>query len=194
MRLKQALGKLGKATIHGYNITTNKWDVVPMKAILESSQRWISERVGFNARRVLLTSLPVLPYHVVKISDDDVEHILYSEQRNIQGSTSFVYDYTLLDKTHGAQIVSFTTTTLASGQEGDVVEELTTAVHPLHLVRYGKSDSVVNEAVDYSRSYGFIAGNVSISPDNELQVGTDRYIIEEAEAELLTTRLMLVKR
>ncbi len=194
MRLKQALGKLGKCTVHGYNLSTQKWDVIPMKAILESSQRWISERVGFNARRVLLTSLPVLPYHVVKISDDDVEHILYSEQRNIQGGSSFVYDYTLLDKTHGAQIVSFTTTPTASGMEGEAVEEISTATHPLHLVRYAKADSVVNDAIDYSRSYGFIAGNVPLTVDNELKVGGDRYVIEEAEAELLTTRLMLVKR
>lgn len=194
MRLTQALGKLGKCTVHGYDLATQTWKVVPTKAILESSQRWISERVGFNARRVLLTSEPVLPYYVVKISDDDIEHILYSEQRNIQKGKSFVYDYTLLDKTHGAQIVTFTTTQLASGMQGELVEELSTAVHPLHLVRYAKSDSVANDAIDYSRSYGFIAGNVPITTDNELLVGTDRYLIEEAEAELLTTRLMLIKR
>ena len=194
MRLKQALGKLGKARIFGYDKDTGGWDLIETKALLESSQRWISERVGFNARRVLLTQDCLDPYRVVKISDDTVEHILYSEQRNIQQATSFVYDYTLLDKTHGAQIVTFETTKVASGADAALVEVLDPVIHAVHLVRYAKADSSANEAIDYSRSYGFIAGNVQITTDNELQIGTSRYLIEEAEPELLTTRLMLIKR
>ena len=193
MRLVQALRKLGKVQVHGYNIATASWDTLTGKALLESSQRWISERVGFNARRVLLTDFSLGAYRTVKISEDDVEHILYSEQRNIQGSTAFLYDYTVLDKTDEVVTVTFQETQTASGQAGDVVEILSDPF-PIHRVRYAKADSEVMDHQVYSRSYAFAPNNIAINTSQELQVGTDRFIIEEADDELLTTRLMITKR
>lgn len=194
MRLVQALRKLGKVQVTGFDVTDKTWDIVLTRALLESSQRWISERVGFNARRVLLTTATLDPYRVIKISDDDVQHILYSEQRNVRGKAAFLYDYTLLDKTNEMQVVTFTTTPSASGMETSVVETLSDPF-PVHLVRYAKADSNEVDSLDYTRSYCFAPGDIPVDPDNELLSSTgDRYLIEEAEPELLTTRLMLVKR
>ena len=194
MRLAQAFRKLSKSSLLGRNPNTGAWESITFDALLESDQRWISERVGFNARRVLLTEFAIPPYRVIKVAEDDIERILYSEQRAVSKGTAFLYDYTLLDQTNTMQLVTFTTTNSASGMPGEVSESLSIAF-PVHLVRYAKADSNEVDSIDYTRSYCFAPGDIPIDPDNELLSSTgDRYLIEEAEPELLTTRLMLIKR
>ena len=195
MKLDQPFKKLAKSSVTGYDLSQNKFVTLPnQRVLLESDQRWISERQSFNSRRVLLTDKTLMPYYVIKVAEDDLERITYSEQRAIGADKAFLYDYTLLDKTHGAQIVTFETTNNAAGVPSIVNEVIDPIIHAVHLTRYAKADSAVNDAIDYTRSYGFIAGNVPISPDNELLIDGTRYLIEESEAELLTTRIMLIKR
>lgn len=193
MRLVQALRKLGNSTLLGYNFTTLTWDNIETKALFESDQRWISERVGFNARRVLLTENTLDPYRVLKISLDDIQHIVYSEQRAIGKGVAFLYDYTLLDKTNEAQTVTITTTPSASGMETTAVETLSTAF-PIHMVRYAAATSEEQEHVDFSRLYAFAPGSLTITEDMELAVDGERYVITEAVKELLCLRLSVTKR
>jgi len=193
VRLIQALRKLGKSTLVGFNTTTSLWGNIETKALLESDQRWISERVGFNARRVLLTEHSLDPYRVIKISNDDIKHIIYSEQRAIGRGAAFLYDYTILDETDEAQSVTFTMADTASGMGGDKTETLSDAF-PVHMVRYASTSSEEQDHVQFSRLYAFLPGDITVTEDQELSIGPDRYIITEAVTELLCLRLSLTKR
>lgn len=190
----QTFRKLAKNKLMGYDSGTDTFLDSLNPCIFESSGRWISERVGFNARRVLLTERPVYPtYDVVRVGDDDVDHILYSEQRNVLRDTSYLYDYTLLDKTNDAQSVTITTVPAASGMGGDATETLSTPF-PIHMVRYAATGSEEQAHVDFSRLYAFAPGSLVITEDMELEVGGERYVITEAVKELLCLRLSVTRR
>ena len=194
MRVVQAFRKLSKNKLLGYDSGTAAFKDTLNPCILESSGRWISERVGFNARRVLLTESPVYPaYGVVKVGDDLVEHILYSEQRNILHNTSYLYDYTLLDKTNDAQSVTISTVPSASGMGGTKSETLS-ELFPVHMVRFASTSSEEQDHVQFSRLYAFAPGSEAITEDMELLVAGDRYIITEAVPELLCMRLSITRR
>ena len=194
MRIVQALRKLASNVLWGYNTTTQEFEDLLNPALLEISGHWISERVGFNARRVLLVERPIYPnYTVVRIGDDDVEHILYSEQRNVYRDSAIYYDYTVLDKTDTAQAVTITTTATASGMGGDKTETLSTPF-PVHMVRFAATRSEEQEFVEFSRLYAFAPGNEVITEDMELAIDGDRYIITEAVKELLCLRLSITRR
>lgn len=192
MRLVQAFRKLATNTLWGYDLTSATYVDTENPALLESTQRWISERVGFNARRVLLCEKKITQ-RAVKVGDDTLEHILYSEQKNIRADQTFLYDYTILDKTHQAQTVSFTATQSASGLAGDTTEDLS-APYPVHMIRYAGTNSKEAESQLYSRLYAFAPGNIQVDTDQELLIAGERYIVEEAFTELLTTRLMVTRR
>jgi len=195
VRVVQAFRKLAKNNLLVYSQTDSAFIDVNTKALLESSGRWISERVGFNARRVLLTEKEISPqYRVVKIGSDTVEHILYSEQRNVLYGASYLFDYTLLDKTHSAQTVSFSLVPSASGMGGVKTEVLSAEIFPVHMVRFASTKSEEVDHVEYSRLYAFAPNNISINDDMELQIGGERYLINESEPELLCIRLALTKR
>lgn len=194
MRMVQTFRKLAKNKLMGYDSGTDTFLDSLNPCIFESSGRWISERVGFNARRVLLTENAVYPtYDVVKIGDDDVEHILYSEQRNVLRNTPYLYDYTLLDRTNGAQTVTLTTVPAASGMGGTISEALS-AEFPIHMVRFAATSSEEQDHVDFSRLYAFAPGSMDITEDMELEVDGERYVITEAVKELLCLRLSVTRR
>lgn len=194
MRMVQAFRKLSKNRLLGYDKDTSTFLDALNPCIFESSGRWISERVGFNARRVLLTEHPVAPtYDVVKIGVDSVEHILYSEQRNILRDTSYLYDYTLLDKTNAGQTVTISTGGTASGMGGAKAEALSDPF-PIHMVRFASTSSEEQDHVQFSRLYAFAPGSTVVSEDMELEVEGDRYIITEAVPELLCMRLSVTRR
>lgn len=194
MRMVQTFRKLAKNKLMGYDSGTDTFLDTLNPCIFEASGRWISERVGFNARRVLLVEKPVYPtYDVVKIGDDTVEHILYSEQRNVLRDSSYLYDYTLLDKTNDAQAVTITTVPAASGMGGTKSEALSPNF-PVHMVRFASTRSEEQEFVEFSRLYAFAPGSKAITEDMELVVDGDRYIITEAVKELLCLRLSVTRR
>lgn len=194
MRISQAFKKLATNHLVGYDHTFDEWVDTRIRCILESSGRWISERVGFNARRVLLTDAAVTPdYYVVKIGDDSVDHIIYSEQRNVLHNKSYLFDYTLLDKTNDAQLVTISTVPSASGMGGEKTETLS-ASFPVHMVRFASTNSEEQDHVQFSRLYAFAPGNKVITEDRELAIDGDRYTITEAVKELLCVRLALVRR
>jgi len=194
MKMVQAFRKLSKNRLMGYVSGTDTFVDTLNPCIFESSGRWISERVGFNARRVLLTENPVYPaYDVVRIGDDDVDHILYSEQRNVLRDTSYLHDYTLLDKTNDAVAVTLTTVPAASGMGGAITETLSTTF-PIHMVRYAATGSSEQDHVDFSRLYAFAPGSLVIDEDMELEVDGDRYVITESVKELLCLRLSVTRR
>lgn len=193
MRINAAHQKLAKNKLYGFNVNTEQWDNIECKALLESSQRWVSSRLSFMTRRVLLTDKPLLPYKSIKIDDSNHINILYSEQPNQRGRGTFLYDYTTIDATHEARTVTFNTTKSLSGMEASVVEVLS-GPFPIHMGRYAGTNSQVTDNHLYSRIAAYIPDDVLISTDNELVVGGDRYIVEEAFPELHTTVLMLTKR
>ena len=195
MRMVQTFRKLARNRLMGYDAGTDTFVDALNPCIFESSGRWISERVGFNARRVLLVENPVYPtYDIVKIGDDTVEHILYSEQRNVLRNSAYLYDYTLLDKTNEAQAVTLTTVPSASGMGGTLTESLS-AAFPIHMVRFAATSSSEQDHVDFSRLYAFAPGSLTIDEDMELEVdGGDRYVITEAVEELLCIRLSVTRR
>ena len=194
MKLVQAFRKLSKNRLLGFDTGTGTWIDALNPCILESSGRWISERVGFNARRVLLTEFPVHPkYNLVKVGDDSVEHILYSEQRNLSRNSPYLYDYTLLDKTDEAKTVTITTTSTASGMGGTKTETLS-ASFPVHMIRFASTGSEVADHTAFSRLFAFAAGTEDVNEDMELEINGDRFTINEVVEELLCLRLSLTKR
>jgi len=193
MKLIQALRKLGKSSLKGFDTATLTWVEIDTVALLESDQRWISERVGFNARRVLLTEKTINPYRVLKVADDDIRRIVYSEQRAVHATSAFLYDYTVLDETHEARLVTIATVPAASGMGGEKTETLSDPF-PVHMVRFAGTKSEEQDHVDFSKLYAFAPGNLIITEDEELSIGSDRYVITEAGEELLTTRLSVTKR
>lgn len=194
MRLVQPFRKLSTNKLLGLNPTTLVYDTVLTTALFESDQRWISERVAFNARRVLLTEDPIPdPYRVLKVGDDDIEHILYSEQRAVHRNEAFLYDYTVMDVTNTVDLIQFDETASASGVGGSVVETVVGS-YPIHLVRFGGASSEMAEHVDFSRSFAFGPSYMPATTDMELDFAGERYSIEEVEPELLAIRMGVIKR
>lgn len=194
MKFVQAFRKLARNNLKGFDPGTSAFVDANIKCIFESSGRWISERVGFNARRVLLTEMPIYPtYDVVRIGDDTVDHILYSEQRNVSRDAPYMYDYTVLDKTNDCQSVTTTTGATASGMGGTKTETLS-AAFPVHMVRFAATSSEEADHVDFSRLYAFAPGSIVVNEDMELEIDGDRYIVSEAVKELLCLRLSVTRR
>lgn len=192
MKLVQAHRKLATNELWGFDLTTRAFINTDNPALLESSGRWISERVSFNSRRVLLVERPITQ-EVIRIGDDAVEHILYSEQRNISRGSAYLYDYTILDKTDSAQSVTIATSTTASGMGGAKTETLSEPF-PVHMVRFASTSSEEQDHTQFSRLYAFAPGSLTITEDMELEVDGDRYIITESVKELLCTRLSVTRR
>ena len=193
MRLSQPLKKLGKARLTGYHPTNLTWDALPPKALLESDQRGISESVSFNSRRVLLTDASLDPYRIITISDDPLQHILYSEQRAIKGAGAFVYDYNLLDATDQAVLISFVTSQAASGLQRDSVATPSSSF-PVHMSRISSTSSEEVEHMRFTKLFALLPSYLNPTTDMELQIGVDNYVITEVVVELLTKRLILTRR
>jgi len=194
MRIQQALRKLRSNKVLGLNPTTGLYEDTLNPGVLEVSGHWISERVSFNSRRVLLVEQPLSPtYSVLKLGDEPERHILYSGQKNIYHDTAAYYDYTLLDETDEASIIRQVTTISASGIQGSTVET-TVDTLPVHLVRFGQTPSDEADFIFFSRQYAFLPAFADITTADELQVGTDRFTIQDIAQELLTMRITMVKR
>ena len=107
--------------------------------------------------------------------------------------TSYLYDYTLLDKTNAGQTVTISTGGTASGMGGEKAEAFSDPF-PIHMVRFASTSSEEQDHVQFSRLYAFAPGSTVVSEDMELEVEGDRYIITEAVPELLCMRLSVTRR
>lgn len=192
MRLVQAHRKLATNDLLGYSLATKEFVNTENPSLLEVSGHWVSERVSFNARRVLIVER-VISQRVVRLGVDTLNHILYSEQKNIRRNQVIYYDYTILDQTDEAKTVTITTVPSASGMGGVKTETLSDPF-PVHMVRYAATSSEEAEHVKMSRMYAFAPGNLTITEDQELVIGGDRFVITESVKELLCVRLSLVRR
>ena len=192
MKMSQTIAKLARTTGVGWNPALLIFENLPSKLLLETSGRWISERVSFNSRRVMLMATPI-SYFVIKIEQDTLRHILYSEQKNINRGEIYLYDYTILDETDSAQTVTITTTPAASGMGTSKVETLSTEF-PIHMVRFGAGRSEALDHQEFTRLYAFIPGDTTANDDMELDISGTRYTITESVTELLCIRLSLTER
>lgn len=194
MKLVQAVRKLRTNAISGFNLTTDVYDLFDFQVILETSQRWISERPSFSSRRVMLSEDKVPDgYRVLLIGDNDIPYIIYSEQKNVHLDKSFIYDYTLLDQTDIAEVIEMQGVAAASGQLTNTVEAVLYTT-PIHLSRFGSTESKEHADADFSRMVAFIPDNRDIDTDNEIKVGTTYYQVDEVVKELYCTRIHLLKR
>ena len=194
MKLSKVIKKLANIDLWGFDPINQKYVDLKNRALLEVSGHWVSERVSFNSRRVLLTPEKIgSEYKALRFGTSPKTHIMYSEQENFQTNDVFLYDYTVLDETDEAQTVTITTVPASSGMGGDKTETLSDPF-PVHMVRFASTSSREVDHIEFSRLYAFAPGNITINEDQELLIGSDRYIITEAVPELLTLRLSITKR
>jgi hypothetical protein len=193
MRIAQAHLKLANNSIEGFNNLTALYEALTSPVVFEVSGRWISERVSFNSRRVMLARESLLAYSVLRIGGQPDRFILYSEQKNILNDSIFTYDYTVLDETDQADVMHQVTTTSASGLEGATVDTVLETL-PIHLVRFGQTGSEEADFIHFSRQYAFVPNYSTVTTSHELRVGSDRYVIQEVSDELLCKRVTMIKR
>jgi hypothetical protein len=177
---------------------TDVYEDLGFKCILETTARRVSERPFFLSRRVILSEhrIPVVN-RVVKIGDNDVPYIIYSEQRNVWKGQTFVWEYTGMDETQVAEVVELQGGVAASGQQIDTVP-ITLYSMPIHMFRNTSTESAVHDDADFSKAVALVPGNVPLNTDMELQITTNghtnSYTIQEVVPELFSQRLSLIER
>ena len=157
--------------------------------------RFITERTFGAKKRLFLAHqdnhFDPTVYSVVRTPDAKV-WIVVSENADITDA-AYAQTYLILEARFVAQSLSFTTSTLASGQQGSLVETVgATYVCDLEQFSLDQSDRF------YATAYGIykvvLPGYAAVDDDKELLINGSRFEIQESYTELLTKVCRVIMR
>jgi hypothetical protein len=195
MWFHQAAGKLSKDNAEVYNNTSGLWEPLGFKVLLSESGRWVGRTESFANRRVLLSPQKIDDsIQVLRLTTDNVEFLLYSEQPNIAKNKSYLFDYTIMNVEVGyAELFELVDTPMASGLSGRKVEN-SLGLFPIATDRFaGQAGSVVRD-MNQSRLNCFIPLYCNAKREHFLRWQGYDYDIKEVYPELRILHLIVTQR
>lgn len=158
--------------------------------------RFISERTFGAKKRIFLAPqdkrIDVATYPVIR-TGDGLQWIVVSENADIDGVSAYQQAYLVVRAAFTADIIAYTTTSLASGQQKDATENIiATTVCDIERFTVDRSDSF--DSVTYGKYKIVLPPNISVDTNNEILVNGDYFEIQEVAPELLTTAIRALRR
>jgi len=195
MWFHQAAGKLSKDSAEVFNPTSALWEPLPFKVLLSESGRWVGRTESFANRRVLLSPEKISEdIQVLRLTTDNVEFLLYSEQPNIAKNKSYLFDYTIMNVESGyAELFELVDTPMASGMSGRKVEN-SLGLFPIATDRFaGQAGSIVRD-MNQSRLNLFLPTYCDAKREHFLRWNGYYYDIKEVYPELRLLHLIVTQR
>lgn len=158
--------------------------------------RFITERTFGAKKRIFLQPdnkrLDTSTYKVVRNPAGQV-YIVQADNVDISGVETYQSSILLLEAAFTANIVEYTTTTLASGQAGSATLNVVgTSVCDVERFTSDRSDEF--DLVTYGIFKITLPGDVTVGTDQELQIDGSLYEVKEVAPELLSTVVRALRR
>ena len=181
MNLNRPVQKFAKTPVDGWNVSG--WTNNIGKGAIEVYSRFITERTFGAVKRILLCAEP-LPNEFTTIRiPDGTRYLLSYLDKDIAESTIYNYVYLLQEVSADARVITSSYSETASGMGGDETETPSVDI-PCYLERYSGTASKAADSLVYSRVRFLLPRGTVVDTDDELEIGTKRYIINEVDNEL----------
>lgn len=158
--------------------------------------RFITERTFGAKKRMFLQPqskrLDTDTYKVVRTPDSRV-FIVQADNDDIATEGTYQSSLLLLEAAFTASIITYTTTTLASGQQSTAVPTVV-GTSVCDIERYTSDRSDEFDVVTYSVFKITLPGDVTVNTDQELQIDGSLYEVKEVAPELLATVVRALRR
>ena len=196
MKLGQAVNKLAQCDLHGFNVTTSLWELLPFKVIYSVDGRFIGRSVSFYNRRVFICPQDIpLNYPIIKIGKTDSEPLMiYASQENINRNESYLFSFTGFNIQGNATIHRLVKTQSASGMGGKATDSVH-GIFPVALEKGFSGPANLQVAGAYnSRVSCYIPSYAGVELSDTLEFEGEFYTIDELLPELRLTFLQLTKK
>lgn len=194
MKAAEASLWFANTALDGWNGTS--WVRNIARGDFHAFDRFITERTFGAKKRIFHTpesyAIDYITYPIVRTADGKT-WIVTSDNADIEGSEAYAQSYLLLEATLQAEVIEYTTQTLASGAEGPLTET-TLSTEYCDLERYSASNSDLFPNVAYGGYEITFHNGVAIGTDNDIKVNGVYYEVKEVIPELLTTVCRCLKR
>ena len=174
----------------------SSWVADVAKGDFHTYDRFITERTFGAKKRIFLApleyALDFATYPVVR-TPDGLVWIVVTDQADLEHSTVYQYSYLLLRADFTADIIAYTTTTLASGQESDATPTVV-GTSVCDMERFTGDQSDVFETVNYSLMRIVFPNSMMVDTDHELLIDGLNYEVQDVSPELLTWAVRALRR
>lgn len=194
MHVSEASLWFANESLDGWN--GSAWVTEVAMGDFHTYDRFITERTFGAKKRIFLApqslSFDPATYPVVRTSDGTV-WIVVSDNADIKDDITYEQGYLLVHAAYTADIIELTTTTLASGQQGDPVPTVV-GTSVCDLERYTANSSDAFDTVTYGIYKIIVPSSVAVDTDNEISIDGITYEVQEVYEELLTKVAKAIKR
>lgn len=161
-----------------------------------SYDRFVTERTFGAKKRIFLQPeskrLDTSLYSLVR-TPDGTQWIVVADNPDIEGVSRYQSALLMVTAAYSADIIKFTTTTLASGQQSAPVPSVVgTTACDVDRFSIDRSDDF--STVVYGMVKVVLPGNVTVDTDHELLIDGAYYEVQEVSRELLTIAARALRR
>lgn len=189
MDLNRSVRKFANVPIDGWD--GSAWTTGVGKGIVEVYSRFITERTFGAVKRILMTPDPISDLYTVFRLPDGARFLRAFMNPDYFSSATYNHVYLMQQASEDCKIVSFVETTSASGVGGTQAEVKTVDL-PCYRERYSATSSSAGDAVVYTRTRFLLPKGTAVSVDDEIEIGTQRFHVNEVDTELDLTRAYVV--
>jgi len=194
MDVSEAADWFATTPLEGWNGTA--WVADVALGDFQVYDRFITERTFGAKKRIFLQPeahrLDTSLYRLVR-TPEGTQWIVVADNMDISGVESYQNTLLLLEASYSADIIEFTTTTLASGQESNPVPSVVgTTVCDVDRFSIDRSDDF--STVVYGVVKVVVPGDITLDTDHELLIDGAYYEVQEVSRELLTNAARALRR